>query len=94
MKAEHVHVVAGEELVGQVAPALLWVDHDKVVQVDVCIVPAGFTDEPVGGVAIVLVGGVNPDGTFRQKPLLALDKDGAKVLLAELMRHVDLGGAQ
>ena len=94
MKAEHVHVVAGEELVGQVAPALLLVDHDKVVQVDVCIVPAGFTDEPVGGVAIVLVGGVNPDGTSRQKPLLALDKDGAKVLLAELMRHVDLGGVQ
>lgn len=94
MKTSHVNTVAGEIVTAQTTPAVLWVDDNEVVEVHMGVVPIGFTDEPVGGVAIVLVGGVNPDGTSRQKPLLALDKDGAKVLLAELMRHVDLGGAQ
>lgn len=93
MKTEHVRVVDGEVHTAQVAPALLWVDDGKVVQVAVGVVPAGFADGE-GGVAIVLVGGVNPDGTCRQKPLLVLGLDGALALLAELMRHVDLGGAQ
>ncbi len=94
MKTSHVNTVAGEIVTTQTTMAMLWVGDNEVVDVHMGVVSIGFIDEPVGGVAIVLAGGVNPDGTYRQKPLLALDKDGAKVLLAELMRHVDLGGAQ
>ena len=88
-------IVAGPELPAQPVAALLWVDDNEVVNVQAAVVPFGFTDEGYdGGVALVLVGRVRPDGTHAQKPLLALDRDGARILLEELMRHVRLDGAQ